>query len=234
MVQIVEEPSATHRPRWRAWRGQREQSSVPRPGLPSGARPEPRQHPELGVTAPALRKGQWGRSGPDPQHGALQVTEPRLLLTTRPRRPLGKMLREEMHEGKPSASCLDPTPGPGFPLPPAAASRVGSSRGAAGSPRTPESRVQSPPGAPRTAREATGRPGPSSNERRGLGSRAPSALSFRRARGRPSIFMAINFVKVGFTQGDENGPRYLLLVRNFTFLFPLSARLEAPNSSRGG
>lgn len=50
--------------------------------------------------------------------GALQVTEPRLLLTTRPRRPLGKMLREEMHEGKPSASCLDPTPGPGFPLPP--------------------------------------------------------------------------------------------------------------------
>lgn len=66
----------------------------PSPGLPSMTRPSPWHHPELGVTAPALQEGQSGLSGPDPQHGALQATEPRLLwfcsVTTRPLRPLSK------------------------------------------------------------------------------------------------------------------------------------------------
>lgn len=51
---------------------------------------------------------------------------------------------------------------------------------------------------------------------------------------RASIFTAISFVKVGFTKEDENCPHYLLLVRNFTFRFPLLAGLETPNPSCSG
>lgn len=44
--------------------------------------------------------------------------------------------------------------------------------------------------------------------------------SFHRILKRPSIFIAINVVSVGFpTEENENGPRYLPPVRNFTFCF---------------
>lgn len=47
-----------------------------------------------------------------------------------------------------------------------------------------------------------------------------------------SIFIAINFAQVGFTkEEEENGPYYLLLVRNLTFLFLFLAGLEVPNTS---